>query len=294
MIVQGPLAVLLILVLVVLVFAWRGRRRAGSLPEPPVDGSVRRAWLRRGCAAGGVVAAVAVGYAFGQRAIFVYAPLAVFGYLVGVLVAELTMPGPTRATVRRASLRRRSVEIYVPAPLVWGWRASAAAAVGALAVAGAVAGADGRSFTMACGGGYGSGGSPWPGWEYGAPALVTLLFGAVLVEAILHRVPARPRPDSKALPVLVDEGYRVSSARRALSAGFTLALVPLAGVTLAADNVLRDACPEVRPGWLTPLAIALVVIGLAAGLGALVAAARFLTTPDWFPPAPEPGGEAWT
>jgi hypothetical protein len=236
---------------------------------------------------------VAIGYLFGQRAIFVYVPLALCGYLTGVLLAELTMPGPIRTRVRRASLRPRRIGVYVPAALVWGWRAAAAAAVAALALAGAVAGADGRSFSMTCGGGYyKSGGSPWPGWEYGAPALVTLLAGAVLVEAILRRVPARPRPDPVELTLPVDEGYRVSSARRALSAGFTLALVTLAGVTLAAADVLGDMCPDVRPAWLTPIAITLAVLGLGAGLGALVGVARFLTTPDWFPPSSETGGEA--
>jgi hypothetical protein len=235
------------------------------------------------------VAAVAISFLFGQRAFVAFVPLAVCGYLAGVLLAELAMPRPTRTSVRRASLRRRSIDAYVPPALVWGWRVSVVVAVVALVGVGVTTGGSGGSPVTSC---------PvlfpvsWLGWGYGVPALVTLLAGAVLVEALLLRVPGRPRPDPAELPVPVDDGYRVASAHRALSAGYTLALIPIAELALLAAGSLGGGCAASHQAWATPMMVMLVVLGWAAGFGALVGVARFLTTPDWFPPSPVPGDES--
>jgi hypothetical protein len=95
---------LLLLPLLVFVFAWEHSRWRAARPPVPSTGASRRAWLRRGCAAAGVGVAEALGFLIGQRASGVFVPLGACGYLAGVLLAELTIPGtPGRA---RSDVRR--------------------------------------------------------------------------------------------------------------------------------------------------------------------------------------------
>ena len=94
----------------------------------------------------------------------------------------------------------------------------------------------------------------------------------------------------------VDDGYRAASARRALAAGYTLMLIPIGTLALLAAEVLGDQCTTVAPAWATSLSLAMIILGFAAEIGAALGVVGVLTTPDWFPPEPEPepGGEAWT
>jgi hypothetical protein len=53
---------------------------------------------------------------------------ALVGYLVGAMVGELTIKRP-RGDAPVASLQPRELRDYLPASLLWGWRAAAAAAL---------------------------------------------------------------------------------------------------------------------------------------------------------------------
>ena len=74
-----------------------------------------------------------------------------------------------------------------------------------------------------------------------------------------------------------DEANRAASLRRAVAAGTAIALVPLAGVSLSAAMILSFACSEPNSlGWTAPAALALAVVGLLAGIGAVVGLAMLI------------------
>ncbi len=266
-----PLLVLLFGVAALLI-AGAGRfRRGQSFLLVATDPSrARRRVVRWGFGLIGIVLAVASAFTLGQRAIFLIAPLAVSGYIAGLLLGELMMPSAPAGTVRRVSLDRRSFERYVQARWIWVWRAAAGVAVATVVVAGLAGGTDGRSLTLACADGSLSGASPWPGWSYGGPALTALILGVILVELSMRRIVDRPRPDSEVLGAAADEGIRRASMRRVLAAGVAIGLVPIAGVSLSAAIIFSFICSA--PGtlaWTGPLAVVLVIVGLAAGVGAI-------------------------
>jgi hypothetical protein len=281
--------------LLVFVFAWEHSRWRAALPPVPSTGVSGRAWLRRGCAAAGVVMAEALGLLFGARAaVPVFVPLGACGYLAGALLAELTIPGPPREdAVRRASLSRRHLDAYMPPGAVWGWRVAAVAAIAAVIAFAVVSEGGGGAAPSVCPAFL----LPWSpaGWGSGVPVLATLLAGGVMVKAMLRRVPGRARPDPAELTTEVDDGYRAASARRALAAGYTLALTPISALASLADITLGGPCHTGEPAWATPLFMwVMIVVGTAAGIGAALGVVGVLTTPDWFPPTPAAGGEAWT
>ncbi len=290
----SPGALLLTLSLPLLVIFDRERLRwRAALPPVPSTGASRRAWLRRGCAAAGFGVAEALGLLIGEGAIPVFVPLGVCGYLAGVLIAELTIPGPPLGgAVRRASLRRRHLDAYMPPVAVWGWRLAAVAAMAAVAAFAVASEGGGGAPPFNCPAGL-LASSP-VGWGYGMPVLATLLAGGVLVEAMLRRVPGRARPDPAQLSTEVDEGYRAASARRALAAGYTLALTPISALASLAAEMLGGECSSVGPASATPLRWVVIVLAYAAAVGAILGVVGVLTTPDWFPPSPVPGGEEWT
>jgi hypothetical protein len=289
----------IVLLALVVVFAREHSRWRAKVPPVPSTGASHRAWLRRGCAVAGIGVAEALGFLVGQRAIPVFVPLGACGYLAGVLLAELTIPGPPReGALRRASLRRRHLDAYMPAGAVWGWRLAAVVAVAAVIACAVASGGGGGALRFTCPALL----LPWSplGWGYGAPVLATLLAGGVLVEAMLRRIPGRARPDPAQLSTVVDDGYRAASARRALAAGYTLALTPIGTLASLAAGMLGGYCTAAGPAWATPLMWAMTVLAYAAAVGAALGVVGVLTTPDWFPPEPEPepepepGGEAWT
>src|SRR5437762_7870738 len=145
-----------------------GRFRSGkSITPDPSRG--RRRIVRWGFGLIGIILAVASAFSLGQRAIFLIAPLAISGYVAGLLLGELMMPSAPSGTVRRVSLDRRVFERYVQARWIWVWRSAAGAAAAAVVAAGLAGGTDGRSLTLACTDGTLGGASPWPGWSYGGP-----------------------------------------------------------------------------------------------------------------------------
>ena len=253
----------------------RASSRHRALPRNPGRG--RRRVVRWGFGAAGVILAVGAGLALGQRAIFLAGPLALSGYLAGLLLGELMMAPAARGVLRRGSLDRRSLDRYIRPGWVWGWRLAAGAAFIALAAAGAVGGADGRSLPLDCANSTSSVSSPWPGWSYGGPALVALMIGALLVEVSIRRILSRPRPDAASVDVAADEANRGASLRRAVAAGAAIALVPLAGVSLSAAMILSFACSEPNSlAWTAPAALALALVGLSAGIGAVVSVATLI------------------
>jgi len=273
-----------------LAIAAAGRFRSGqSIPTDPSRG--RRRIARWGFGLIGIILAVASAFSLGQRAIFLIAPLAISGYVAGLLLGELMMPSAPSGTVRRVSLDRRVFERYVQTRWIWVWRSAAGAAAAAVVAAGLAGGTDGRSLTLACANGTVSGGGPWPGWSYGGPALTALILGALLVELSMRRIVERPRPDSDLLGAAADEASRRASMRRVLAAGVAIGLAPLAGVLLSVASIFSFVCsPPGTLAWTGPLAVTLAILGFAAGLGAIASLASLIRIAEtaWSVP---PGGQ---
>ena len=273
-----------------LAIAASGRLRSGqSIPPDPSRG--RRRIVRWGFGLIGITLAVASAFSLGQRAIFLIAPLAISGYVAGLLLGELMMPSAPSGTVRRVSLDRRVFERYVQTRWIWVWRAAAGAAAAAVVAAGLAGGTDGRSLTMACADGTLSGAGPWPGWSYGGPALTALILGALLVELSMRRIVERPRPDSDLLGAAADEASRRTSMRRVLAAGVAIGLAPLAGVLLSVAIIFSFICSPPRTlAWTGPLAVTLAILGFAAGLGAIASLASLIRIAETVGSVP-PGGQ---
>src|SRR5438046_9217532 len=153
----------------------RFRSRKSSPPAAPDPRRGLRRIVRWGFGFIGIILAVASAFSLGQRAIFLIAPLAISGYVAGLLLGELMMPSAPSGTVRRVSLDRRVFERYVQTRWIWVWRAAAGAAAAAVVAAGLAGGADGRALTRACADGAVGGGGPGPGWYYGGAAVVALI-----------------------------------------------------------------------------------------------------------------------
>jgi len=273
-----------------LAIAAAGRLRSGqSIPPDPSRG--RRRIVRWGFGLIGITLAVASAFSLGQRAIFLIAPLAISGYVAGLLLGELMMPNAQSGPVRRVSLDRRVFERYVQTRWIWVWRAAAGVAAAAVVAAGLAGGTDGRSLTMACADGTLSGAGPWPGWSYGGPALTALILGALLVELSMRRIVERPRPDSDLLGAAADEASRRTSMRRVLAAGVAIGLAPLAGVLLSVAIIFSFICsPPGTLAWTGPLAVTLAILGFAAGLGAIASLASLIRIAETVPSVP-PGGQ---
>ena len=273
-----------------LAIAAAGRLRSGqSIPPDPSRG--RRRIVRWGFGLIGITLAVASAFSLGQRAIFLIAPLAISGYVAGLLLGELMMPNAQSGPVRRVSLDRRVFERYVQTRWIWVWRAAAGVAAAAVVAAGLAGGTDGRSLTMACADGTLSGAGPWPGWSYGGPALTALILGALLVELSMRRIVERPRPDSDLLGAAADEASRQTSMRRVLAAGVAIGLGPLAGVLLSVASIFSFICsPPGTLAWTGPLAVTLAILGFAAGLGAIASLASLIRIAETVPSVP-PGGQ---
>jgi len=273
-----------------LAIAAAGRLRSGqSIPPDPSRG--RRRIVRWGFGLIGITLAVASAFSLGQRAIFLIAPLAISGYVAGLLLGELMMPNAQSGPVRRVSLDRRVFERYVQTRWIWVWRAAAGVAAAAVVAAGLAGGTDGRSLTLVCADGTLRGAGPWPGWSYGGPALTALILGALLVELSMRRIVERPRPDSDLLGAAADEASRQTSMRRVLAAGVAIGLGPLAGVLLSVASIFSFICsPPGTLAWTGPLALTLAILGFAAGLGAIASLVSLIRIAETVPSVP-PGGQ---
>ena len=275
--------ILLMVVVVAVFIAVRLRPRStsrGRAAQPDPGNALRRA-VRWGMGLFGVAVSVAAAAALGQRAIFLFAPLAISGYIGGLLLGELLMPLAPAGPVRRGSLDRRTTGVYINPGWVWAWRSAALAAAAAITAAGFAGAPDGRSLTLDCVGPMSNTAGPWPGWSYGSPALVALVLGALLVELSIRGAVRRPRPDPAVQDVAADDATRAASIRRAIATGIAVALIPLAGVALSAAMILSFVCSAPNQlAWTVPLAIVLAVVGIGAGIGAVAGLASLIVITD--------------
>src|SRR5437773_1933673 len=115
-----------VLVLVVMVCALvaalvvRAQSTSHSSSGPP-DHTLSRRIVRWGSGSLGLTAAVVASLVLGQRAIFLIGPLALSGYVAGLLLGDLMMPHAARGPVRHVSLDRRTISRYVNPTWIWGW-----------------------------------------------------------------------------------------------------------------------------------------------------------------------------
>jgi hypothetical protein len=163
------------------------------------------------------------------------------GYLLGALVAELTLARPVLGMRRSASLARRDLADYLPHRVVVAQRA--------LAVAGAV-------------GMIASGFLPYPdGVSY--PSLASLAVAAVVVlalaaglEAIERWLVRRPQPYTSAELVRADDAIRAQSIRAVAGAGLALLLLFCCGVSL---GLQASDVAVLRTAMVLPAAVFLVL-----------------------------------
>ena len=190
--------------------------------------------------------------------------------LLVLLLGELTWPRPRGAT-RTALVHDRSVGQL----LRGGWAATAGAAVTLLLLTtvagGLLAHEDGRSLhteVRAADGtlleGHGAG--PFPGWEYGGPQLVVLAAALAILVLVLRATTRRATVVTADLET--DRLLRRASAARAHR---TLAFGAL--VTAGVDLVVAgQAARRVFEGWQDQVALAVLLLGVACVVAALVVA----------------------
>jgi hypothetical protein len=240
-----------------------GRRAvaAGSveLAEPTPEGAqalqrqaqhgrrVRRLGLLLGIA--GVIGSVVL---FAEASVFLWVPVLAVGLLAGVLLAEVTRPGPRWKTA--VPPRRPRQREQISGWLVWTMRAAVVAEL-ILAVE-----------------------LRRNGEVPDAPAVAAIavpLLGWLLAEVSLLRALVRPTP-AQGADVPVDEALRTWTAHLVTAAASVLALLPLGALLLTA-GIDPDRVSE----GLDLLPVTLVAGGFSA-LAAGVAVAAFLLT--WLRP----------
>ena len=212
------------------------------------------------------------------------------GVLAGVLVGELTAPGPGRTPTRHAQLEIRNVTDYLPRRMLIliGFITALLALVLCATTFVAVPddlGRAGRALSIVCANGTTSVGGPWPGIYYSAPTGVVVLLGFILAALTVRRIARRPRVSADSASRALEDTIRRQTAFTVSAAYGVLVAGPLTGIGLISGLELLDNCGPVMvhaAGW------ALVAIGAAA----LVALCWFmlailfprLTEP---PPVPE-------
>src|SRR5947207_16025816 len=109
-----PVLVLLVMfVALVAALVASARSTSHSSTGPPDHTLSRRRIVRWGSGSVGLSAAVVASLVLGQRAIFLIGPLALSGYVAGLLLGDLMMPRAARGPVRHVSLDRRTISRYV-------------------------------------------------------------------------------------------------------------------------------------------------------------------------------------
>jgi len=223
----------------------------------------------------GLVIIVALGFGVGTRSVFLW-PLALgLGYLLGVLVGELTRPRPLWAVGRG---RGAGIGDYINPGLVWSLRGGAllAVAAGVTATLNSVPTGDGAAaLELRCPGG----GTQLVGagqvTEYAVFLLVITVGGWLVSELTLLRtvwLPTAAEPDD----VPVDEALRSANAHASVAAASVLTLLPLGGFTLVTGLAVTGSCITSDL-----ISTGLIGGGLAAVVAGLIVAA-FL--PSWLRP----------
>ena len=133
---------------------------------------------------------------------------ALVGYLVGAVVGELTIKRP-RGSVQVASLQPRELRDYLPASLLWGWRAATAAAL--LLVA---------TFQLL------NARAAEPTWMPHPVVIGTTILAVLLSVEVLQRlIVARPQPAADRDVIRADDAIRSASVHALAGAGAALQLI---------------------------------------------------------------------
>ncbi len=227
----------------------------------------------------GLVAIVLLAVMVGTRSVFLW-PLALgLGYLLGVLVGELTRSRPQWAVASTSRQRPPGrVSDYIHPGLVWSMRVSAllAIAAGVTARLMSVPTTDGSAaLLMSCPGG----GSQLVGAgevaEYAVFLLLLAAGGWVVSELTLLRIVRLPRAEESD-DVPVDEALRSANAHASVAAASVLTLLPLGGFTLVTGLAVVGSCASSDL-----ISTGLIGGGLAALVAGLLVAAFI---PGWLRP----------
>lgn len=225
--------------------------------------------------AAGLLIIVLLGLTVGTRSVFLWPLALALGYLLGVLVGELTRPRPLWAVGRDFQGR---IGDYIHPGLVWSLRGAAL-----LALAGGVTatllseptGDGSAALLLRCPGG----GSQFLGAgqvsEYAVFLLVLAAAGWVVSELTLLRVVRLPGA-AELDDVPVDEALRSANAHATVAAASVLTLLPLGGFALVTGLAVTGSCVSSDL-----LSIGLIGSGLAALLAGVLVAAF---VPGWLRP----------
>ena len=145
---------------------------------------------------------------------------ALVGYLVGAVVGELTIKRP-RGNVQVASLQPRELPDYLPAPLLWGSRAAAAAALLVVATFHVLNARSAEPYSM-----------PHP-VVIGTTILAVLLS----IELLQRLIVARPQPAADHDVIRADDAIRSASVHALAGAGAALQLIICAVHVMAIGSI---------------------------------------------------------
>jgi hypothetical protein len=197
-------------------------------------------------------------------------------WLLGLIAAEYTQPRHQTGSIRVAGLVPRTPSRYVARWARAGMRvAFLVAAALALAASAMASPSDSTLISAATSTRTILSHGPWPGWYYGAPALIGLLCGLALAEVTVGMIAARAPLTTD---TTVDGRARVQSARAALTAATLIALPVLGALLLEMGAGLAGVSPS---AFVRDVARAMAVAGgitllasAAAWLAALVSGGR--------------------
>ena len=197
-------------------------------------------------------------------------------WLLGLIAAEYTRPRSRTGAIRVAGLAPRTPSRYVARWARTSMRAAFLIAA-TLALTASAMGSPAHSARLSAAASARTilGHGPWPGWYYGAPALIGLLCGLALTEVTVSMIAARA---PLATDATVDGRARVQSARAALTAATLIALPVLGALLLEMGAGLAGVSPS---AFVRDVARAMAVVGgitllasAAAWLAALVSGGR--------------------
>lgn len=236
---------------------------------------VRARVVRTAGLGAGLVIVVLLGFSVGTRSVFLW-PLALgLGYLLGVLVGEVSRPRPLWAVSRGQVGRLRD---YIHPGLVWSLRGTVLLAVTAgvatiLLSAPTDDGSTALMLSCPAGGTEVVGAGEVTG--YAVLLVVLAAVGWLVSEVTLRRIvraAAAAEPDD----VPVDDALRSASAHASVAAASVLTLLPLGGYALVTGLRVTGSCVNSDL-----LSIGLIGGGLAALLAGLLVAAF---VPSWLRP----------
>jgi hypothetical protein len=196
--------------------------------------------------------------------------------LCGVIVGEVLGRAPVGAT-RTASIEIRSLQAFLPRPMLWWVAGTGTVLFGFLLVTSILGVSDdmgraGRAIAVRCSADLVTAATPWPGRFYSLPIGGAVLLGVAVAALAARVVAARPRPQTDESGRLVDDRLRRASGRTIVATVGVLVAAPLAGSAAFAGVALETlGCGS------TALRVAgLGCVGLA--VVAVLATAAFVAT----------------